>query len=250
MISSSVIRFGKDLWVTLVLWGYFTVGFILLFSPMYLLTFLFSSDRESGFQKLNHYFCKGFFGVLKKLVAGLSVTIPDEVLRLRFAVIICNHQSYLDPILLISLFPRHKTIVKANFFRVPIFGWFLRNSGYLPSASGDHLALYSLNCLENMRSFLEGGGNLFVFPEGTRSRDGHVGLFRKGAFSIARRCRSKIAVFYLENTGLLFKPGKFLFHTENPAPISIRSVGTIRPDYTEAEFSLNGLMNQVRSMLP
>ena len=133
--TRTAIRFAKDLGITLALWCYFTAGFVLLFSPLYLLVFLASSDRESGFQKMNHHFFKGFFRLMTWLLPDLTVTVPDEVRRVRSAVIVCNHQSYLDPLLLISVFPRHKTIVKNSFFSVPIFGWFLKNSGYMPSKS-------------------------------------------------------------------------------------------------------------------
>ena len=40
--------------------------------------------------------------------------------------------------------------------------------------------------IDTMDNFLANGGNLFIFPEGTRSRDGTIGRLNKGAFNIAR----------------------------------------------------------------
>ena len=123
----------SDLMVTLLLWAYFTLGFIVLFSPVYLAAYLFSENREYAFQRLNHNFCRGFFFLIRILIPGQKWHIADKIKSIRSSVIVCNHLSYLDPLLLISLFPRHKTIVKSTFFRVPVFGWMLKQAGYVPS---------------------------------------------------------------------------------------------------------------------
>jgi len=239
---------NRDLWVTLLLWCYFTVGFVLLFSPFYLAAVLFSASRESAFQKLNHQFYNGFFRLMHRLIPGFALAIPDEVRRLRSVVIVCNHQSYLDPLLLVSLFPRHKTIVKHRFFSVPVFGWFLKQSGYIPSRTDGPLAMHALRCVEKMGDFLAGGGNLFVFPEGTRATGGPVAPLRKGAFSIARRCRADIAVLYLENTSALFTPGRFLFNTEHRVSLNIRLVDILHPDYDAPNFKLRDVIESITSM--
>ncbi len=51
-------------------------------------------------------------------------------------MIVANHLSFLDPILFVSLFEKQKTIVKSDYFRLPVFGWILRTSGYIPSLGG------------------------------------------------------------------------------------------------------------------
>jgi 1-acyl-sn-glycerol-3-phosphate acyltransferase len=60
----------SDLIVTLLLWSYFTLGFIVLFSPFYLGAYLFAANREFVYQRLNHNFYKGFFLLVRALIPG------------------------------------------------------------------------------------------------------------------------------------------------------------------------------------
>jgi 1-acyl-sn-glycerol-3-phosphate acyltransferase len=147
------------------------------------------------------------------------------------------------------LFPRHKTIVKSTLFSVPILGWLLRQSGFLPSTSEDRLSELMIERLETMDDFLMPGGNLFIFPEGTRSRDGTIGRLNKGAFKIARLCRTPIEVLYVNNTNKLFTPGKFLFNTMVSNTITVAPIASIEPDYQSQKFSTSDLMSRVGSLL-
>ena len=166
------LKFVFDLVITLILWAYFTAGFVVFFSPIYLAAFLFSGNRERSFQRLNHQFYKGFFKLLRTLIPATRWHISGEVLSTRSSVIVCNHLSYLDSILMISLFEQHRTIVKSRFFNIPIFRQIIEISGYVPSTSVGNLSDLVIRRIEEMDSFFEGGGNLFIFPEGTRSRGG------------------------------------------------------------------------------
>jgi len=238
-----------DLVVTLLLWGYFTLGFIVFFSPFYLAAYLFSENCEYAFQRLNHNFCKGFFFLIRILIPGQKWRIADEIKSIRSSVIVCNHLSYLDPLLLISLFARHKTIVKSTFFSVPIFGWMLKQSGYIPSTSEGRLSEILIERIDAMDGYLASGGILFIFPEGTRSRDGTIGRLNKGAFKIARLCQTPIKILYIGNTNKLFTPGKFLFNTLVSNIITVKPITGIEPDYQGGHFSISELMSQVRSLL-
>jgi 1-acyl-sn-glycerol-3-phosphate acyltransferase len=156
------------------------------------------------------------------------------VASLRSCVIVSNHLSYLDPLLMISFYERQRTFVKGVFFRVPVFGWFLRRSGYMPSdATGDLLDRTMIG-VASMEEFLEAGGNLFIFPEGRRSRTGNIGPFRRGAFSLARKCNAPIKVLEINGTQRFFQPGRFLFHATAKGEITIRLAGTIPPGFGTA----------------
>ncbi|MBN1548695.1 MAG: 1-acyl-sn-glycerol-3-phosphate acyltransferase, partial [Syntrophaceae bacterium] len=212
-MMSRLIRSLYDIAVTLLLWSYYTLGFLIIFSPFYLCAYLFSRNREQAFQGLNHVFYKGFFFLVRVLIPGVKWSISEDIPAIRSAVIVCNHISYLDSILLISLFKRHKTIVKSRFFNIPIFRRVIELSGYIPSSSNSELSDLIIRRLEEMDQFFASGGVLFAFPEGTRSRNGTIGPLHKGVFKIARRCRKPIHVLFIRNTGGLFQPGKFLFNT-------------------------------------
>ena len=248
-LSHKYLKPLSDLMVTLLLWGYFALVFPIIFSPIYLAAYMFSENCENSFQRLNHKFCVGFFLLVRVFIPGQKLRISDELGSIRSSVIVCNHQSYLDPLLLVSLFPRHKTIVKSTFFRVPIFGWMLKQTGYIPSSSEGNLAELIFERIDTMDNFLANGGNLFIFPEGTRSRDGTIGRLNKGAFKIARLSRTPIKVMYIRNTDKLFTPGKFLFNTLVSNTITVESITGIEPDYQSENFSISELMSRVESLL-
>jgi len=246
---SYVRQTAVDLLVTLLLWAYFTLGFVLFFAPFYLFSALFSADRQKAFQRLNTAFYRGFFSLCRMVMPRQAWCIDDRLRHVTASVVVCNHLSYIDPLLLISLYPRHTTIVKNRLFHIPVFSWFLNRSGYLPAASRGRLAQTMNRRLEALPHYLAGGGNLIVFPEGTRSRDGRIGTLNAGAFKIARLCRAPLAVVCIENTDRLFTPEKFLFNTCRANTISVRLLEQIRPDYDSDRFSLKGLMAQVHALL-
>jgi 1-acyl-sn-glycerol-3-phosphate acyltransferase len=235
--------------VTLLLWIYFTIGFVVLFAPFYALAAILAFDRARAFQRLNHFFYRGFFLLCRLTMPRQKWHIDPDLRAVRSAVVVCNHVSYIDPLLLISLFARHTTIVKNRLFHIPIFGWMLTVSGYLPADSEGPLADRMVERLENMPGFLAGGGNMVVFPEGTRSRDCALGALRPGAFKIARLCRAPLAVVRIENSNRLFMPGRFLFNTCQANTITVRLLAQIKPRYDSEEPSVKELMGQVRALL-
>lgn len=237
-----------DVVITSLLWVYFILSYFVFFWLFYIGAFLFSRNREASFQRINHLYYRGFFFCLGMLVPGLRFRIENQVFSIRSSVIVCNHLSYLDPILLISLFERHKTIVKDTFYKLPIFGWVLKTAGYLPSSASGSLTSLMIDQMEKMEEYLSSGGNLFVFPEGTRSRNGKIGQFNEGAFKIARLCNAPIKVLSIRNTNRLFAPGKFLFNTCIDNTIELRLIRGIQPDYQSGSFSIPKLILEVRSL--
>ena len=237
-----------DLFVTLLVWLYFTLGFLVFFSPFYAGALLFSQNTEVAFQKLNNLYYRSFFLLLRVLIPGLKWAVPDELRSIRSSVIVCNHLSYLDPLLLISLFPMQKTIVKGIFFKVPIFGNVLKFSGYIPTSKNGAVSTWMIEKMEDMEKYLASGGNLFIFPEGTRSRNGRIGEFQEGAFKLAKRFKAPIRALSLKGTDEIFRPGKFLFCGSKRIALSIRLIGTIEPDYDHETVLISTLAGSVRAL--
>ena len=236
--------------VTVILWTYYIMGFILLFSPFYLHAIWCSAGREEAFQRLNHRLHRSFFTLLRALAPRTEWRIAAEVKEIRSSVIVANHLSFLDPILFVSLFEKQKTIVKNDYFRLPVFGWILRTSGYIPSLAEGQFAANMVDQIKRMREYLDTGGNLFIFPEGHRSRDGRIGPFDQGAFKIARLCRAtSIKVVLIGHTDRLFPPGRLLFNTCDENVIEVQLAGSLEPDYENEAFSLTGLIAEARSLM-
>jgi 1-acyl-sn-glycerol-3-phosphate acyltransferase len=245
----SLVERLKDLAVTLCLWGYFTLGFVGLFAPRYVLAGFFSADRHEAFQRLNHRFYKGFFRLLECLIPLQHWEIGDDVRLIRSSIVVSNHVSYIDPILLISFFEKHTTIAKASLFDIPVFGTMLALSGYIPSRATSRLGGVMIDGLNRLDALLAKGANLIVFPEGTRSRGGGVGRFRRGVFTLAIRMKAPIKVVAIRGSETLFQPGKFLFNTCRPNTVSVDLVADIPTEVDGVAVGVGSLMADVRRRL-
>ena len=240
---------GWDVVVTSLLWLYYIPGWLALCPLLYFFSYFFAANRELAFQRLNHLFHRVFFLLLRLITPGLVWRIQEEIRDIRASVVVSNHLSYLDPILLVSLFARQKTVVKSDFFYYPVFGWLLKTSGYLPSTTGDEFSPMMIDRVEAMADYLAAGGNLFVFPEAHRSRDGRIGPFNKGVFTIAKRCKAPIIVLLIRNTDRLFPPDRLLFNTCIPNTIDVSVIARLTPDYESEDFSLTDLVAEVRALM-
>jgi 1-acyl-sn-glycerol-3-phosphate acyltransferase len=233
--------------VTLLCWAWFLGGFLFIFSWAYLAVHLLAKEPEKGFQRLNHHFFRVFFSLLRAVARRQKIRIDPSLATIRSAVVVCNHLSYLDPLFLVALFPQHRTIVKTRFFSTPIFGAIIKRSGYLPATSEGLHAGHFLDRMQNMPAYLASGGNLFIFPEGTRSRDGRLGPLQPGALKIARLCQAPIYVLRLRGTDSLFTAGKFLFNAHRANTITIDMVTRLEPDYQHQPPSMSDLERQLRT---
>jgi 1-acyl-sn-glycerol-3-phosphate acyltransferase len=99
------------------------------------------------------------------------------------AVLVANHLSLLDILVLYDLFRPFKWVAKAELFRVPIVGWTMSINDYVRIWRGDPESVRKM--LEHCRRHLARGTPVLLFPEGTRSRDGHLQRFKDGAFRLA-----------------------------------------------------------------
>jgi 1-acyl-sn-glycerol-3-phosphate acyltransferase len=98
-------------------------------------------------------------------------------------VVVANHQSILD-ILLLSRMPREmKWVAKEELFRIPWVGTMLRMSGDIAIRRGD--AESGGEALGRAKAYLARGMSVMMFPEGTRSRTGTLLPFKSGAFRLA-----------------------------------------------------------------
>lgn len=114
------------------------------------------------------------------------------------AVIVANHDSLADILVLGALFRPFKFVSKESVFKVPFLGWGMRFHGYIPLKRGSRESVLAM--LEACRSWLQRDVPVLLFPEGTRSRDGVVQPFKDGAFQLAVETNSPIYPVVLAGT--------------------------------------------------
>ncbi|KAG9137386.1 hypothetical protein Leryth_017713 [Lithospermum erythrorhizon] len=121
------------------------------------------------------------------------------------AVYVSNHQSFLDIHTLLKLGRSFKFISKTAIFLIPIIGWAMFFMGVIPLKRMDSRS--QLDCLKRCIELVKKGASVFFFPEGTRSLDGKVGPFKKGAFSVAAKTRVPVVPITLIGTGQIMPAG-------------------------------------------
>lgn len=100
------------------------------------------------------------------------------------AVIVANHLSLVDTLVLFGLYRPFKWVSKSSVFKVPLLGWNMSLNGYVPITRGSPDSVRRM--LARCRALLEMGCPILFHPEGTRSPDGRLQPFKDGAFRLAR----------------------------------------------------------------
>lgn len=140
--------------------------------------------------RIAQYLVARAFKWTMRLATGVSFEIVEgeEYLKTpRPCVIIGNHQSELDVLLLGTIFPPYTSVTaKSSLKRLPFLGWFMALSGTVFIDRGnraDALRAFDGAAAEMRRE----RQNVFIFPEGTRSyaNGPELGAFKKGAFHLA-----------------------------------------------------------------
>lgn len=137
--------------------------------------------------------------------------ILDNVTHETFAspsIVIANHQSFIDIVLLLSLSPRLVMVTNNWVWRSPVFGRIVRYLGFCCVDEGYE------QVTDHLRQSIREGNSVVIFPEGTRSKDGRsLGRFHKGAFYLAEQLGLDIVPILIYGTGLLCsKRQPFLIH--------------------------------------
>lgn len=120
-----------------------------------------------------------------------------------------NHQSALDiSALLVALNGNVRFLAKESLFRIPILGWAMRRSEFIPvdRSSARRAKVMIESALAHFRDHPI---SLVIFPEGTRSTDGRILPFRKGAMKICSRAALPIVPFAIEGSGAVSPARRF-----------------------------------------
>ena len=147
--------------------------------------------------------------LLSKLIPIWKIEIEgrEKAVKGTTYVIISNHQSILDILLINCLRYRFKWISKIENIKVLFLGWYLKwliillLTGVMKRAS---------EMLEKSYQCLKRGISIMIFPEGTRSLDREIGFFKRGAFQLAIQANVPILPVLIDGTGgILPKHGLF-----------------------------------------
>ena len=169
--------------------------------------------RASRFVMLTH----GIPGV------KFSYKVSDGVQFDRPRVVICNHQSHLDLFCQLIFTPDIIFLTNDWVWNNPSYGLLIRNAEYYPVRDG----LEEL--LPKLKSLVERGYSIAVYPEGTRSKDCRIGRFHQGAFWLAEQLGVDVLPMCLYGPGKILKKKTYTLQKgpvriEVGEPISLQSL--------------------------
>jgi len=138
----------------------------------------------------------------------------------RFYIIMSNHESHYDIPLLFLCFSRSiRMLTKKELFRIPLFGRAMTKNEFISidRNSGEQ----ALRDLERAKEKMKSGILLWVAPEGTRSRNGKIGPFKKGGFMVALQTGAIIIPVGIRGTYEILPPATWNFTLNQQAEVHI-----------------------------
>ena len=136
-----------------------------------------------------------------------------------------NHESALDIWVLFKVLPRSvRFIAKAELFRLPVFGAYMRLGGHVPVDRRNHAQ--AVQSLRQAGEVVRAGTSLIVFPEGTRSLDGRVHPFKKGPFVVAMEAGVPVVPVAISGSGKVTPKRAIAIW---PGPIRVAVGEPVRP---------------------
>lgn len=156
--------------------------------------------------------------------AGVQVEGRERARGLR-CVYVVNHQSMVDILAVYASRLPFLWVSKAENFYAPFLGWNMWLNGYVPLKRGHLPSIRRM--LRRCEQSLADGASLCVFPEGTRSRDGNLKSFYRGAFWIAVRSGVPVVPIVVEGTFSILAKGSFGIR---PTPVVLRVLTPIHPE--------------------
>ena len=204
--------------------SYFVAGCILL-TIVGLIVIKLNPFRKSGGKLIYHTILSRFAWSLIFIMGNVKKRIINP-LNEQFkkpAVVVANHQSFLDILVMIMLHPKLVLLTNKWVWSSPVFGFVVRMADYYPVMQG---AEPSIEALEGK---VKQGFSIVVFPEGTRTPDGNMKRFHKGAFFLAEKMNLDILPIVIHGTGYTMTKNDFLL---KDGSITLKYLPRIEPNDT------------------
>jgi 1-acyl-sn-glycerol-3-phosphate acyltransferase len=205
LLGNRVVRTVLSVWAWLVL-GVVVIVWVPLVAVVRLVTAPFDKGRYAAgllFRKLTvvHQWLNPLW---RFRTSGVKITDPR-----RPYIVVANHQSFVD-ILLISQLPwEMKWLSKEAFFKYPLIGWLMRMAGDVKLIRGKRESIKA--AMDSCKDRLSKHVSVMIFPEGTRSEDGKLQKFKDGAFRLAIETGTPILPLVLDGTHPALQKGDWRF---------------------------------------
>ena len=137
------------------------------------------------FMLVPEYLLRFIAFMVTRLIYRFKVRGDDNIPSVGAAILVCNHVSFIDPVLLMAASPRPiRFLMDHQIFRKPVLGWFFRLAKAIPIAPQRDDPVTYARAFERARAALANGELVCIFPEGAITRDGALGEFKGGVMKL------------------------------------------------------------------
>ena len=144
------------------------------------------------FMLVPEYLLRFFAWVISRVIYRFKVRGDDNIPAQGAAILVCNHVSFVDAVLLMAASPRPiYFLMDHRIFRVPVLGWIFKLAKAIPIASQKEDPATYEAAFEQAAKGLREGDLLAIFPEGGITRDGELQEFKGGIMKIIDRARAE-----------------------------------------------------------
>lgn len=157
------------------------------------------------------------------------------------AIMVCNHQSHLDLLYLLLLSPKIIALTNKKVWNSPVYSWILRYADYLPINSNidENIAI--------LKEKVAKGYSVLIFPEGTRSVDGKISRFHKGAFYLANQLQLDLLPIVLHGVKDVFTKHDYLLN-KGSVTVSVLQRISVSDEKYRKNFDDRYFTKQVRQL--
>lgn len=141
-------------------------------------------------------------------------------------VVVANHQSYFDILVLYGLYKPFKFVSKESIFKMPFVGFNMYFNQYVKIKRGDLKSIKEM--MNTCKKWLNQGASILLFPEGTRSEDGGLQKFRDGAFRLAVDCDVQVVPVVIDGTFPIISKKSPTLNFKSD--ITVRALPPVSPD--------------------
>ncbi len=215
--------------LSIILWiitAILTLGVFLAVLILAVPTFLF--DRKG---KLSH--AQGFWWADAIAASNpfLNITIRglEHINPRKAYVVVSNHQSFADIVMLYKTHMQFKWVAKESLFRVPVFGWCMSAMKYIRLSRGEFGSIKKT--YREAAQWLRKGVSVLFFPEGTRSVTEDMSAFKNGAFKLAIKEKKPILPIRIDGGREIIAPGSWIFKARASCNL------TVLPEIDTSTFS-------------
>ncbi|HEY4065452.1 MAG TPA: MFS transporter [Burkholderiaceae bacterium] len=138
--------------------------------------------------------------IVTRLVYRFEVRGDEHIPTAGAALLVCNHVSFVDPVLLMAASPRPiHFIMDHQIFRMPVLGWFFKLVKAIPIAPQREDPVAYERAFAMAREVLDDGELLCIFPEGSITRDGEIAEFKGGVMKLLETNPVPVVPLALQN---------------------------------------------------